>query len=149
MKRKCTKCGASPERTKEFWSVDKREPDGLGAQCRKCRQAHDRDRWKPGYVQTWTCLKKKCSFCGARKPLSQFFRHVRVLSDGRDTRCKECTSVRLGAKSYQPLGRQVPKHDYAKTLRALVGHRVITRKLRIGAGIGFKGQKPPDFNRAG
>jgi hypothetical protein len=151
--KRCTKCGDSPKRTKEFWSVDKREPDGLGAQCRKCSQARDSERWRPvaegcSYQRSPGVKGKKiCSFCGAPKQLTQFHRHGGKLHpDGRDSRCKECTHVRLGAGRYQPLGRQMPHHAFAKQLRALVGHRVMTDKLRIGTGIGFRGQKPPDFN---
>ena len=106
-----------------------------GKPCKKC---------KP---QRWTQIKKRCSFCGERKPLARFHLHANNKhSGGVDSRCKECSAIRLGAGRYTPLGKQIPHHDYAKALRRMVGHRVVTDKLRIGTGIGFKGQRAPEFN---
>jgi len=153
--RECTKCGQSPKRTKEFWMVEKRSPDGLGAWCRVCRREYDkaykikntpqRDRRlkKLGDVRKgWTSKKKRCSFCGVWKPLSHFHGHKGIGDpNDKNTRCKACEAVRGSRARYTQLGQQYPHHDYARDLRRLVGHRVVTRKLRIGKGIGFKGQR--------
>lgn len=107
-----------------------------------------REKKMPGDTShLWSHIKKVCSFCGENKPLHEYHRHSGATHpDNRESRCKECIAVRLGAGRHQPLGKQIPHHEYAKKLRALVGHRVVTAKLRIGTGIGFKGQRAPDFD---